>query len=141
MGIKVSDITNQAWLSRIAAVRKQRDVQASPQREPQAKPDRYGTFAQWCVDNGIPMPVREHRFHATRKWRFDFAWPDKLVALEVEGGVWSQGRHTRGSGFIADMEKYNTAASLWWLVLRRMPIQLETDDTSTLLRGALARDK
>jgi len=67
---------------------------------------------------GIKDFQREHRFHPTRRWRFDLAWPDLLVACEVEGGTWNGGRHTRGSGFEGDCEKYNAAALLGWLVLR-----------------------
>lgn len=63
-------------------------------------------------------PVREYQFAENRGWRFDFAWPDLKVAVEVEGGVWSQGRHTRGQGFIDDCEKYSAAAEFGWLVLR-----------------------
>jgi very-short-patch-repair endonuclease len=53
-----------------------------------------------------------------RRWRFDFAWPDRKVALEVEGGVWISGRHTRAAGYINDTEKYNEAVLLGWRVLR-----------------------
>ena len=67
---------------------------------------------------GIKDFQREHRFHPTRRWRFDLAWPDLLVACEVEGGTWNGGRHTRGSGFEGDCEKYNAAALLGWLVIR-----------------------
>lgn len=67
---------------------------------------------------GIPDPVREHRFFADRRWRFDFAWPKQMLAVEVEGGVWSNGRHTRPAGFLADIEKYNRATLLGWRVLR-----------------------
>lgn len=61
---------------------------------------------------------REHAFHPARKWRFDFAWPRERVALEVDGGVFTGGRHTRGAGFEADAEKLNEAALLGWSVLR-----------------------
>ena len=69
---------------------------------------------------GIAKPEQEHKFAKSigRKWRFDFAWPDKMVALEVEGGTWTDGRHTRGSGFEKDCEKYNAAALLGWRVFR-----------------------
>lgn len=60
---------------------------------------------------------REYRFHPTRKWRFDFALA-KMIAVEIEGGIWTQGRHTRGSGFIKDCEKYNTATAMGWQVFR-----------------------
>ena len=62
--------------------------------------------------------IREHRFHDARKWRFDFAEPYLRLAIECEGGVWIQGRHTRGKGYSADLEKYNEAALLGWTVLR-----------------------
>ena len=65
-----------------------------------------------------PGVEREHRFHQTRKWRFDFAWPDIKVALEVEGGTWAGGRHTRGKGYEGDCEKYSEAAILGWCVVR-----------------------
>lgn len=66
----------------------------------------------------LPEPVREYRFHPVRKWRFDFAWPDLRVAAEVEGGIYAGGRHTRGSGFEKDAEKYNEAMLLGWSVAR-----------------------
>ena len=65
-----------------------------------------------------PLPIREHRFHKVRRWRFDFAWPDHMLAVEVDGGVWSGGRHTRGKGYINDCDKINTATDLGWRVLR-----------------------
>lgn len=65
--------------------------------------------------------VREHQFHNTRKWRFDYAFPDLKVAIEVDGAVWTLGRHNRPAGYLADMEKLNTAASMGWLVLRITP--------------------
>src|SRR5690606_15609007 len=70
------------------------------------------------IEAGVPEPQREFRFHPTRKWRFDFAWPDAMIAVEVEGAVFSGGRHSRGAGMVADMNKYNTAALLGWTVLR-----------------------
>lgn len=60
---------------------------------------------------------KEVKFHPTRKWRFDFALPQNL-AVEVEGATWSGGRHTRGSGFEKDTEKYANALVLGWRVLR-----------------------
>lgn len=66
----------------------------------------------------MPEPKKEYRFHPDRRWRFDFAFPDIKLAVEVEGGTWNGGRHTRGSGFAADCEKYNEAVLLGWRVLR-----------------------
>ena len=67
--------------------------------------------------------IAEYRFHDVRKWRFDYAILDKniKIAIEVEGAIWTNGRHTRGSGFIKDMEKYNTATALGWKIIRIQP--------------------
>lgn len=69
------------------------------------------------ADN-LPEPVREYRFDSERRWRFDFAWPNLLVAVEVEGGTRASGRHNRHAGFEADCEKYNHAVLAGWRVLR-----------------------
>lgn len=73
----------------------------------------------------LPEPEREYAFEEHRgpkgrraSYRFDFAWPDKKLAVECEGGIWHQGRHTRGAGFEADCRKYNTAVINGWAVLR-----------------------
>jgi very-short-patch-repair endonuclease len=105
----------------------------SPLRRKRETPDA----TEWLVAQGIPKPVREYRFHAVRKWRYDYAWPDEKIALEVEGGVFTQGRHTRGSGFLADMTKYNFGAADGWCVLRCTPKDLRSPATVALLRQAL----
>lgn len=96
-----------------------------------------GLFFAFVGQAKLPMPVREYRFAPPRKWRFDYAWPDLKIALEVEGGVWTRGRHTRGAGFLKDVEKYNAAASLGWLVLRCTPNQLYSPATTDLLRTTI----
>lgn len=71
---------------------------------------------------GIPAPVQEFQFAApVREWAFDFAWPTFKVALEIEGGAWTRGRHTRGAGFVGDIEKYNEAWLRGWGVIRATP--------------------
>jgi len=76
------------------------------------------TLAFYIRAAGLPEPEREYRFHPVRRWRFDFAYPDKMMAIECEGGTWSGGRHSRGQGFEDDCIKYNTAAIMGWVVLR-----------------------
>ncbi|MDR3030125.1 MAG: endonuclease domain-containing protein [Acinetobacter sp.] len=61
---------------------------------------------------------QEYKFHPKRKWRADFLIVGKKILVEVEGGVWSNGRHTRGKGYIGDMEKYNAAVVMGYQVLR-----------------------
>lgn len=68
--------------------------------------------------NKLPKPTPEYKFHETRRWRFDFAWIKKKIALEIEGGTWVRGRHIHPMGFEKDCEKYNEAAILGWKVIR-----------------------
>lgn len=70
-----------------------------------------------CKAYGLE-PVPEYRVVPTRRWRFDFAFPDKLIAVEIEGGTWVQGRHSRGVGIEKDCEKYAEATILGWRILR-----------------------
>jgi len=65
-----------------------------------------------------PGVVPEHRFHPSRKWRFDYAWPDKKLAVEYEGIFAAKSRHTSVMGFSGDCEKYSAAAILGWCVIR-----------------------
>jgi very-short-patch-repair endonuclease len=66
----------------------------------------------------LPEPTKEYQFDPTRRWRADLAYPELHLLIEVEGGRWTRGRHTRGGGFANDIEKYNKAASLGFTVLR-----------------------
>ena len=78
-------------------------------------------FLHWwgLLAPDLPAPVAEYRFHPTRRWRFDYAWPAPvMVAVELDGGAYSNGRHTRGAGYEADAEKLNAAAVMGWRVLR-----------------------
>jgi hypothetical protein len=86
---------------------------------------------------GIREPEKEFKFHPTRKWRFDYCWPDLRVAVEIEGGIWTRGRHTRGAGALGDMEKYNEAARMGWRVFRFTPDQLKKGEVQTYMTPIL----
>ncbi|MCX6553156.1 MAG: hypothetical protein NTY02_19505 [Acidobacteria bacterium] len=89
---------------------------------------------------GVPAPVREYRFDRVRRWRFDFAWPAQMVAAEVEGGLYSQGRHVRGRGFTEDCAKYNAAALQGWRVLRVTGSHITSGEAQLWIREALGRE-
>ena len=83
---------------------------------------------------GLPAPVREHRFHPTRRWRLDLAWPERRLYCEVHGGTWlgahldpatgqpRKGAHSTGRGQRRDFEKQNAAVALGW-----RPLVVTTD--------------
>ena len=86
---------------------------------------------------GIETPEKEYRFAPPRRFRFDFSWPKKKIAVEIEGGVWTHGRHTRGSGFLSDMEKYNLAGASGWRVFRFTPDQLRKGEAQEFMKTVL----
>ncbi len=67
----------------------------------------------------LPRPVREHRFATEigRQWRWDLAWPEQMLAVEIQGGGFVQGRHGRGAGLEADAEKISNGTLLGWRIL------------------------
>lgn len=101
----------------------------------QQKSAQVQLFQAVCVAEGLPRPVPEFKFDdgswrppgtkQRRRWLFDLAFPEQRVAVEIEGGVFMHdgkgGRHTRGVGFLDDMEKYNEATAQGWRVLRVTP--------------------
>jgi very-short-patch-repair endonuclease len=95
----------------------------------------------------LPVPVKEYQFHAERKWRFDFAWPEHKIALEIEGGVFGykkkdgsrskRGAHSSVTGILRDIEKYNAAAANGWRVLRVLPDDLMKTKTIELIKTTI----
>lgn len=82
---------------------------------------------------GIPIPCRELRVVPDRLWRFDFAWPDKKIAVEVHGGVYAAGRHVRGTGFTEDRRKMNAAVLAGWRVFEFTTEQIKRGEALALL--------
>ena len=83
--------------------------------------------------------IGEEVTFTNRRWRFDFAHRPSKTAIEIEGGVWSGGRHTRGSGYVGDCQKYNEAALLGWTVLRLTPELITFDNLDRI--AAYIREK
>jgi very-short-patch-repair endonuclease len=70
---------------------------------------------------GYPAPIVEFKFHPERRWRFDFAWEDKKIAVEVQGGIFIRGAHARGAYIVKSQEKYNHAALMGWRIFYFQP--------------------
>lgn len=120
-----ADWNHEAWKKRQVAATTKAEGKAREQVVPKTSVrGAYPVFEAMLIAAGIPAPVAEFRFHPTRKWRLDYCWPAEKLGLECNGGVWIQGRHNRGQGFIDDCEKLNAAAILGWRILQYTPQQL-----------------
>lgn len=111
-------------------------VKATPARR---KPPRTAhlSFDMMARAVGLPAAVREHQFHPSRRWRFDFAWLEQKLAMEVQGGLFVQGRHSRGAALLKEHEKLNAAAALGWRVLYVTPTQIANGDALRTVEAAL----
>jgi very-short-patch-repair endonuclease len=106
-----------------------------------------------CAAAGFPVPVPEYQFAKhlgtaelrminqvkPRKWAVDFAWPDERIAVEVDGGLFNQGRHSRGAGMLGDMEKLNALACLGYRIIRVTPEHVRNGMALTWIQLALAK--
>ena len=96
-------------------------------------------FRYMLVLHNIDIPEPEYMFakELKRKFRFDYCYIKNKLAIEIEGGVWINGRHNRPSGFIKDMEKYNMACLLGYRILRFTIQDLKKESTYITIQDAL----
>jgi len=111
----------------------------APRSRPLKAPkDRY-CLATLFRQERLPEPVLEFQFHPLRKWRFDYALVGERIAIEIEGGVYTEGRHLRPLGYLNDLRKYRAAVLLGWRLLRYAPSDIgeAVGDVRLLLAGEL----
>ena len=95
------------------------------------------TFFSLLDTAGLERPTPEFMFHPIRRWRCDYCWIDQQIILEVEGGIFTNGRHSRGAGMKEDMNKYNEAAIMGYRIIRVVPTELSSIKTINILRRIL----
>jgi hypothetical protein len=108
------------------------------QRKQDGNEGRNKLFDQLCQQHGLPIPVHEYRFHPERKWRFDYLF-DGWLALEVQGGIWTAGRHVRGAALVKEHEKLNEAVCRGYSVLFCTPQEIEDGSIFPVIRRALTQ--
>jgi very-short-patch-repair endonuclease len=86
---------------------------------------------------GLPEPERQFRYADDRKWTADFCYPAARLLIEVQGGVWSGGRHTRGAGYERDRVKYFEAQLRGWRVIEVTPVMIADGRALSLIERAL----
>ena len=85
----------------------------------------------------LPKPVQQYKFHPTRRWKADFCWVEEKLIVEVQGGIWMQGRHSRGGGYIKDCEKMNEAVLLGYKYLKVCKEHIDSGQAIDWIRKAL----
>ena len=78
--------------------------------------DAERAFQTIWISLGGPLLEREQTFHDERRWRVDFMHRITNTIIEIEGGIWSSGRHLRPQGYINDCKKYVAAQLEGWEV-------------------------
>ena len=115
-------------------------MKTSPTKKPKKKQADPAVFINFCVQMGLPAPVAEYHFNADgfpdTKHRFDFAWTDCKLALEVDGGRFVGGRHNTAKGKEGDDRKMNIAACRGWRRIVRYPENLLTLATVQMVKEA-----
>lgn len=97
------------------------------------------TALEWqCRMSKLPKPVPQYVCVPDRRWRFDLAWPEKLLAVEVQGGIWTAGAHARGKGIERDCEKISTAVAHGWRVMVVSAAMIYDGSAALLIEKALA---
>lgn len=104
-------------------------------------------FALLLQAHDVTGFVQEHEFakdaDPPRKFRFDFAFPDRpmagnwRLAVEIEGITVQGGRHQRKDGFAIDLEKYELALELGWVVYRITPKMARSMRAIEMIRSLL----
>lgn len=89
-------------------------------------------FALHIRADKLPEPVREFRFHETRLWRFDFAWPTMKFAVEVQGGC-----HSIKMRLHKDIQKRAHALMAGWTVLEVDPEAVRSGEAIAWLKALL----
>lgn len=94
-------------------------------------------FLNQLSEAGIEGFEAEYKFLKERRFRFDFAWVDQMIAVEIEGGVWNKSRHTNPAGFEKDCEKYNLATKAGWKVFRFGPTHVKKGNAIVFMADVL----
>lgn len=88
-------------------------------------------FYDMFLEQGLPKPITQYEFHPEIRWRFDFCWPDKKLAVEVQG--YGQG-HTSYLSMLKDYRKHNYAVSKGWTMLYFMSEHLSPSSLHHTIR-------
>lgn len=101
----------------------------------QKERDTKQKIIDYCKLVGYPEPIEEYQFSGGL-WRFDLAWIDEKIAVEIHGGVWIGGHHVSAEGFSSDRAKMNQAMVLGWRVIETTYDQINRGEFWNWLNSA-----
>jgi very-short-patch-repair endonuclease len=80
-------------------------------------------FLLYWKKTGIPIAT-QYPFHPTRQFRFDFAFPERKIAIEIQG--YGMG-HASYVSMAKDYERHNEATQLGWSIYYFMGIHIKEE--------------
>jgi hypothetical protein len=106
-----------AAVEKLTKIPQQNELSKTVSKYSKSIPDYCAPIVSALKTLGINS-VREYKFLHDRRFKFDIAILEHKIAIEFEGGIFKQGRHTRGKGYSNDAKKYNLAVRHQWKLLR-----------------------
>ena len=101
------------------------------------RPELEDRFLWQLRGASLPEPVAQFLFDSERKYRFDFAWPGRKLAVEIQGGLWVAGGHGGGKRALEDYRKHNEAVRLGWIVIYIAADMLDTTEALDMVEPFL----
>jgi hypothetical protein len=96
-------------------------------------------FDDYLCLGGFGVVEHEYKFHPTRRFRFDWALPEQMIAWEYDGIMSGQASHASIGGILRDSEKINEAQRLGWDVYRVNAKSIGDGSAFTLADAVLRR--
>ena len=110
-------------------------------KDPMSRPSHLEeTLAFQIRASALPQPLREYKAMADRRFRWDFAWPDHRLLVEVQGGIWLKSGHSSGGGITRDCTKLNLATLAGWHTFQVTKDHIESGEALLWIKTYLHQD-
>lgn len=95
------------------------------------------------AEEGLGGVVTQYKFLEGRRYSFDIAFPDCLLAVEVDGGTHmkQKGGHNSGAGYESDRLKDQEALLLDWVVYRVTPNMITSGHAIRTIKALISKRK
>ena len=90
---------------------------------------------------GITGYLREYQAIKGRKFRWDFCFKGARLLVEINGGTFTKGAHSTGTGIRRDYEKNNLAQLAGWRCLMFDGEMVRSGEAVEVVRKALEQNE